>query len=67
MGNIKQITAQDRDSLKTHSINDKWIFDWFMKLVQVIEEAFDIKTTSEKLLEDIDSRMEGLSPHTSCS
>ncbi|QLZ69322.1 hypothetical protein FOLKNPGA_02104 [Legionella sp. PC1000] len=59
MDNIKQITAQDRGLLNTHSINDKWIFNWFMKLIQVIEEAFDIKTTSEELLEGIDSKVEG--------
>lgn len=63
MDNIRELTTQDKDILKIHSINDKWIFNWFMKLVKVIEEIFNIKTTSEELLEEIDSKINGLNPY----
>lgn len=40
-------------ALKIHSFNDKWFFTFLAKIVKTIQETLGIKTTAERLLENL--------------
>lgn len=50
-----QTEPSAQSSLKTHYMNDKWIFPFLAKIMKFISEQAGLKTTSETLLEDVHS------------